>query len=103
MKKFKVVGSKVQECDENIRIIQDNPKRFGTKVYERYQKYKLAKTKKEYLMLGGTMEDYTHDLNKKYISIIENVEVETEDKCSEIPVNFPEILYNMFKSRFNLR
>lgn len=102
MKKYKVVGSNVQLCDEDIRVIQDNPKRLGTKAYERYQKYRLAKTKKEFLEFGGTMADFKHDLKKYYISIIETDEVKTVDKCDEIPVNFPEILYNMFTSRFNL-
>tara|TARA_Y100000768_G_scaffold388501_1_gene384741 strand:- start:1783 stop:2499 length:717 start_codon:yes stop_codon:yes gene_type:complete len=99
MKNYKLIGNKVDELDENIRIIQENPKRLGSKVYERYEKYKLAKTKKEFLSLGGTLADFNNGLNKFYIKIIENI----EQPSNSIPVNFPETIYNMFTCRFNLK
>ena len=47
--------------DAEIRILQKNPKRSGTLSHRRYEKYKAAKTVKEFLELGGTRGDLRHD------------------------------------------
>lgn len=51
------------DLDMAIEVAPENPKREGTKSYTRYEKYKMAKTKGEYLELGGTRADYKYDVS----------------------------------------
>lgn len=51
-----------------IDVIQENPKRPGTKSHQRYEKYKKAKTKSEYLELGGSKADYKYDVSDTFVA-----------------------------------
>ena len=57
--------------DTPLVILQSNPKRSGTKSYERYEKYKQATTIGEFLNLGGTRGDLLNDSapSRQYIKI----------------------------------
>lgn len=54
-----------------IQIQQDNPKRAGTKSYERYDGYKKATTRAEYYELGGAKADWTYDFTRGWITVLE--------------------------------
>ena len=53
-----------------ISVRQTNPKRPGSKSYDRYELYKPATSKFQFLHLGGSTADYNHDLSKGYITEI---------------------------------
>ena len=53
-----------------IRVQQDNPKRFGSKSHQRFDAYKSAKTKQQFLDLGGTTADFAYDVSKGYVVLI---------------------------------
>ena len=50
-----------------IRVQQENPKRPGSKSHARFELYKSAKTKGEYLALGGTSGDFTYDVDQGFV------------------------------------
>jgi hypothetical protein len=54
--------------EEQITVRQQNPKRAGSGCYERYERYKAAKTRGEFAQLGGTSGDFNHDLKKGFIT-----------------------------------
>lgn len=54
-----------------IQVQQENPKRSGTKSYERYGGYKKASTRAEYYELGGAKADWTYDFSRGWISVLE--------------------------------
>jgi len=56
--------------DDPIELVANNPKRAGTKSYDRYELYKGAKTKREYFDLGGAKGDFPHDFGKGYITVL---------------------------------
>ena len=56
------------ESNARIRVEAKNPKKEGSKSYLRYEKYKLAKTAKEYLELGGRREDFKYDMKRGFIT-----------------------------------
>lgn len=61
-------------CDSTkIELRQANPKRAGTKSYDRYERYKGAKTFGEMYRLGGSRADAAHDLAKGFITVIGSV------------------------------
>lgn len=53
--------------DEPIRFQYDNPKKYGSKAWTRYNMYKVAKTLREALVLGAASGDITHDFNKGFV------------------------------------
>ena len=58
--------------DTRIQVAQDNPKLVGSMSYCRYEDYKSATTRSEFILLGGTSADFTHDLRKGYIVIVDD-------------------------------
>ena len=52
-----------------IDILQDNPKKRGSKAHQRYERYKSAKTIQQLLDLGGTMGDVHWDIKRKFIRL----------------------------------
>lgn len=52
--------------DDPIVFLSDNPKRPGTATYERYEKYKGAKTRREAMQLGASRADIVHDFKKGF-------------------------------------
>ena len=56
---------------ENLRIEyeQDNPKKFGTMSWERYERYKKANTVAEMIDLGGKVADVAFDYSRGYIYV----------------------------------
>ena len=53
-----------------IEMREENPKEAGSKAHEKYEKYKKARTKEEYLSLEGTLGDYKIDLSKSFVKEI---------------------------------
>ena len=53
----------------NIYFQQLNPKKAGTKAYDRYEKYKKAKTIKEAKELGALAVDFKWDKASGYMTI----------------------------------
>jgi hypothetical protein len=51
---------------------EENPKKEGTKAYERYEKYKHAMDYAEFLELGGTSGDFTHDFKKGFVGRLQD-------------------------------
>mmetsp|Transcript_45387 Transcript_45387/g.84667 ORF Transcript_45387/g.84667 Transcript_45387/m.84667 type:complete len:194 (+) Transcript_45387:135-716(+) len=51
----------VPDLEEPIEFLQDNPKKAGGAPFERYEKYKVAKTIKEALSLGAAKGDIQFD------------------------------------------
>lgn len=54
------------------RIVYDvipNPKRMGSKSYDRYNFYKEGMTVTEFLNAGGTIGDIQHDVSKGFIKL----------------------------------
>eukprot|EP00940_MAST-03C_sp_MAST-3C-sp2_P000017 g17.t1 len=57
--------SRIPPLDTEIFILPENPKRG--KSYERFEKYKRARTVKEYFELGGTRADLLFDMKRNYV------------------------------------
>lgn len=53
-----------------IEYKQTNPKRKGSKVYERYEKYKNAKTVAAALKLGARMDDIKYDFKHGFLKCL---------------------------------
>ena len=53
---------------QQISLRQANPKRVGSASHAHYARYKSASTLPEFLALGGSREDYKHDLGKGFIT-----------------------------------
>jgi len=49
----------------------ENPKRSSSKVYERYERYKHAKTVAEALQLGATRSDITNDVKSGHCTLLD--------------------------------
>ena len=56
------------ENDAPIHFKMTNPKKLGSKSYERYEIYKTATTLKEMLSLGGKYADMKYDYEHEYFS-----------------------------------
>lgn len=52
---------------QKIQCLQKNPKTKGDMCYERYERYKKAKTVREYLSLGGTKDDLRWDRRRLFV------------------------------------
>jgi len=97
---------KYDNKDILIQVCPENPKIIGTAAYERYEKYKIAKNKCEFLQLNGTLLDFNHDLNKGFISIIDihgNIIYNRKKNYNIINLNTTKFIYSMFVSRFNIK
>lgn len=53
--------------DDPIEYVQESPKRQGTAAYDRYEKYKKAKTPNEAMALGAVKGDIAHDFKHGYM------------------------------------
>ena len=53
-------------------MVQHNPKRPGTASHARFALYMSAKTKGEFLALGGTAADFVHDLGRGFVTVIDD-------------------------------
>lgn len=59
-------GSDPPKGETPVVYLQDNPKQRGSAGWERYEKYKFAKTPTEALALGSAKGDLVHDWRKGY-------------------------------------
>lgn len=50
-------------------LVEDNPKKEGSKARERFQHYFGSKTVGDYLSAGGTYQDIAYDLGRQFIKI----------------------------------
>ena len=57
--------------DVRIRVQQDNPKRPGSLSFRRFEAYKAATTKGELISLGGTSSDFSHDVDRGFIVVLD--------------------------------
>ena len=55
---------------QSLSVRQDNPKQRDSLSHTRYEKYKPARTVREFLNLGGTRADLRHDLKKGFIILL---------------------------------
>lgn len=53
--------------DDAIEFLQDNPKKAGNSSYDRYEKYKVARTVREALALGAAKGDIVHDAKRGFL------------------------------------
>lgn len=53
-----------------VEYVAENPKRKNSKAYERFEKYKKAKTIAEFFSLGGTRGDLRYDEHKGFVTFI---------------------------------
>lgn len=56
------------DYDASIWFVQNNPKREGSKPYARYELYKAATTRREFLDFGGLPRDFNADFRAGYVS-----------------------------------
>ena len=49
-------------------MLQENPKKVGSMSYDRYEKYKHAKTLGEYLELGAKVADAFYDNQRGFLT-----------------------------------
>eukprot|EP00419_Tripos_fusus_P052905 CAMPEP_0172813324 /NCGR_PEP_ID=MMETSP1075-20121228/10587_1 /TAXON_ID=2916 /ORGANISM="Ceratium fusus, Strain PA161109" /LENGTH=306 /DNA_ID=CAMNT_0013653007 /DNA_START=129 /DNA_END=1047 /DNA_ORIENTATION=- len=61
---FTATASGGSEDDQPIVFNAVNPKKQGSGAYERYEKYKMATTRREAMQLGASQADIKHDLKK---------------------------------------
>ena len=54
--------------DTALRVAAKNPKKRGTASWDRYERYKSAKTVGEFLDAGGTSGDLRHDWARGYVT-----------------------------------
>eukprot|EP00928_Gymnodinium_smaydae_P054882 TRINITY_DN3857_c0_g1_i2.p3 TRINITY_DN3857_c0_g1~~TRINITY_DN3857_c0_g1_i2.p3 ORF type:complete len:119 (-),score=17.57 TRINITY_DN3857_c0_g1_i2:790-1095(-) len=53
-----------------VALTQLNPKRAGSKVFERYERYKLATTVEEALRFGASIGDLEWDRARGYLRVV---------------------------------
>ena len=56
------------DYDARILVVENNPKREGSKPYARYELYKAATTRREFLDFGGLPRDFNADFRAGYVS-----------------------------------
>ena len=56
--------------NQAIQVRQDNPKTMGSASYDRYEKYKSARTVRAYKELGGTGADLAYDRKRGFVTIL---------------------------------
>lgn len=71
--------------DADICVVQINPKRIGSKPYARYELYKAATTRREFIDFGGLPRDFNYDLNHGYVSIHNERSCSMEDIWRDQP------------------
>lgn len=54
-----------------VRLIQENPKKVGSKSHKRYERYKSASTLQEMLNLGAVRGDLYNDMERGFIIVCE--------------------------------
>ena len=60
---------RVKADNSRIQYEQDNPKKFGTMSWDRYERYKVASSVAEMMELGGKWADFLFDYSRGYIFI----------------------------------
>jgi hypothetical protein len=50
-------------------LVEENPKKEGSKARERFQHYFGSKTVGDYLAAGGTYQDIAYDLGRQFIKV----------------------------------
>ena len=63
----------LRAADTSIQYQQENPKKRGGQPYERYEKYKMARTVNEAKELGASQGDIAHDHKAGFLSIVPSV------------------------------
>lgn len=62
--------SKMWPEDAPVKLlVQENPKKEGSKARERFQHYFKSKTVGDYLAAGGTYQDIAYDLGRAFIQV----------------------------------
>jgi len=64
-------ATKAKQESLSIKWLQNNPKGEQTKSWERYERYKVAKTIEEALSLGAKKSDINYDYKHKYVEKID--------------------------------
>ena len=54
--------------DTALRVAAKNPKKRGSASWDRYERYKSARTVGEFLDAGGTSGDLRHDWARGYVT-----------------------------------
>ena len=54
--------------DTKISVVQQNPKRPGSKSHARFEMYKHARTRAQYIEAGGTTADFAYDLEHGFVT-----------------------------------
>ena len=52
-----------------MEFLQENPKTPGSKSFQRYERYKCARSVAEFKELGGTAADLRYDEKKGFLSV----------------------------------
>jgi len=55
-----------------IEFNMKNPKKKNSATYQRYEKYKHAKTKEDAIKLGAALSDIKYDIDKGYAKLLDN-------------------------------
>lgn len=55
-----------------IEFNMKNPKKKNSATYQRYEKYKQAKTKEDAIKLGASLSDINYDIDKGYAKLLDN-------------------------------
>jgi len=108
LKKYKTIPKlecmNFREKSLLIRINEKNEKKAGSESYKRYENYKFARNKTDFMEMGGTNIDFNYDLKKGYISIVdkeENIIYNSKEKFDIVNLNTVEFIENMFISRYD--
>ncbi len=67
----KFLPAMLKDKDLKISYKKENPKKPGTKAYERYEGYKKATTLKKARELGAVREDFIFDGDRGYMKVVE--------------------------------
>jgi hypothetical protein len=62
--------SKLYPEDAALKLlVEENPKKEGSKARERFQHYFKSKTVGDYLAAGGTYQDIAYDVGRSFIQV----------------------------------
>ncbi len=62
--------SKMWPEDAPIKLlVEENPKKKGSKSAERFEAYTGAKTVGDYLAAGGTYQDIAYDIGRQFVQV----------------------------------
>jgi hypothetical protein len=67
----KLLPSMLKDPNLKISFRKDNPKRPGSKAFDRYEKYKKATTLKKARELGAVREDFINDADRGFLKVIQ--------------------------------